>query len=157
MTSVIQSSPGSGDPSCENARVIYKYFGLRCRPRCRACRPFSIRSTPGRTRTSSTRPRALVGLFQKNLPSSKPRSMPTSAPRRRLAACGRVTRGVVFGTGKNRRALGRLFLFRRASATAADIPQYASAVVLPAWRAAARAVQPPPRDQLSPCSSQGAR
>ena len=40
----------------------------RCRPRCRASsRTSSIRSRPGRTRPSSTRPRAqLVGMFQKN-------------------------------------------------------------------------------------------
>ena len=39
----------------------------RCRPRCRASSPTSsIRSRPGRTKPSSTRPRASWGMFQEN-------------------------------------------------------------------------------------------
>ena len=57
----------------------------RCRPRCRACRArSSIPSTPGRTRPSSTRPRVRwSACSRRTLPSSKPRSTPTSAPLRR--------------------------------------------------------------------------
>ena len=58
---------------------------LRCRPRCRACRATSsTRSTPGRTRPSSTRPRVRwSACSRRTLPSSKRRSMPKSAPPRR--------------------------------------------------------------------------
>ena len=58
---------------------------LRSRPRCPAYpAKSSIPSTPGKTRPSSTRPRGRwSACSRRTLPSSKPRSMPMYAPRRR--------------------------------------------------------------------------
>ena len=58
---------------------------LRSRLRCPAYpAKFSIRSTPGKTRPSSTRPRARwSACSRRTSPSSKLRSMPMFAPRRR--------------------------------------------------------------------------